>query len=229
MPCLVVIPALNVAATIGPLVSQIRQQGHEVLVIDDGSSDATGATAAAAGARVLHHVTTRGKGASLRTGFAEALRRQAECVVTFDADGQHDPADIPRLVQYAVEHPEASVIIGNRMGQAQRMPRVRRWTNRLMSWLLSRLAGQHVPDTQCGLRLMRTALLRHLTLTTSHYEIESELVLAAARAGAAMHPISIQPIYGSSPSGIRPALDTVRFIRLVLRFVCARSTPSAHR
>lgn len=211
----VLIPAFNAADSLGPLIERARPLGHEMLVIDDGSTDDTARVAERAGATVLRHASNQGKGAALRTGFAEALRRGHELIITLDADGQHDPADIPRFVQAALDDPQAALLIGNRMHEAHRMPFVRRCTNRIMSWWLSRAAGTTVPDTQCGFRLMRRDFLTRCRLASGRFEIESEMVLEAARLHAPIRAVPVRSIYGEERSHIRPCRDTWRFFRML--------------
>ena len=210
----VLIPARNESAAIGGVVASLVGQGVDVLVIDDGSTDQTAQAARAAGARVLSRSGAHGKGTALRDGFAWAVSRDYEAVVTMDADGQHAPADARRLVEAAASS-DAGIIIGNRMRQPKRMPLVRRWTNGFMSAILSLMARQHVPDTQCGLRLIRTTLLRDCHLQSDHFEIESELVLEAARVGARIASIPIRSIYRLERSQINPLSDTYRFFRFL--------------
>ena len=214
----VLIPARNESAAIGGLVASLVGQGVDVLVIDDGSTDQTAQAARAAGARVLSRNNRHGKGAALRDGFAWAISREYEAVVTMDADGQHAPADARRLVEAAASS-DAGMIIGNRMRQPKRMPLVRRWTNGCMSAILSLLARQRVPDSQCGLRLIRCSLLRDCRLQSDHFEIESELVLEAARVGARIGSLSIQSIYRLERSQINPCTDTYRFLRFLWRYI----------
>jgi len=107
-----VIPVFNEASTIGSLVARVACHGP-VLVVDDGSSDGSAGAAAAAGAAVIHTGHRRGKGAALRAGFTEALRRGAERVLTLDGDGQHDPEDVPRLLAASAAFPRA-IVIGSR-------------------------------------------------------------------------------------------------------------------
>ncbi len=212
----VLIPARNESAAIGRVVAGLVQQDTEVLVIDDGSTDQTAQAARASGARVLSRGGVRGKGAALREGFTWAIARGYDAVVTMDADGQHAPEDA-RLLVKAADATDADLIIGNRMRQPKRMPPLRRWTNRVMSAVLSLLARRWVPDSQCGLRLIRCDLLRRCRLRADHYEIESELVLEAARLKARISSIPIRSIYRREQSQINPCSDTYRFFRFLWR------------
>ncbi|MBI4226804.1 MAG: glycosyltransferase family 2 protein [Candidatus Omnitrophica bacterium] len=210
----VVIPAFNVARTIGSLVVQLRAMGLAVVVVDDGSTDPTPAVATAAGADVLSHAANAGKGRSLRDGFAWGAARGHDLLVAMDGDGQHLPADLPRLVA-ALQADGVGVAVGNRMRQLRNMPWARRVTNWLMSWGISWLCRQRVPDSQCGFRAIRRAVLDRIPLTSERYEIESELLIQAARAGFRIVSVPITTIYRNERSRIRPLADTVRFFRFL--------------
>lgn len=218
MRTLVVVPCKNVERTIGLLVRAVRGIGAtlDVLVVDDGSTDGTGRAARDAGATVVRHETNRGKGAALRTGFAHALDRGYDAVITMDGDLQHDPAAIPAFLA-ALEAGSGDIVIGTRMRAVGGMPRIRIWTNRTTSRVVSRLAGRTIPDSQSGYRAMRTEVVRDLPLVTSRYDTESEILIRAGRRGARIASIPIESIYGSGVSHINPVVDTLRFLRLVVR------------
>lgn len=210
--CAAVIPCLNEAATIEPLVRQVREQLPGVIVVDDGSTDSTHQLASRAGAEVLRHETTLGKGAALLAGWRRARERGFDWAMTLDGDGQHSPDDIPAFLRCA-DRTGAALIVGNRMGDVGQMPWLRRQVNRWMSRRLSRLAGCELPDSQCGFRLVDLRVLSKLNLVTRHFEIESEVLLAFVGAG---HPVAFVPvraIYKSSQSKIHPWRDTVRWFR----------------
>lgn len=213
----VVIPAYREATRIGPVVRSAVAQGGLVLVVDDGSPDDTARVAQEAGAVVLRHERNRGKGAALETGFQEAVRRGCEVVITLDADGQHDPAEIPAFLE-AYRRTGIPVLIGSRMADAAAMPRMRRLTNRFMSWLLSRWMGHYLPDTQCGYRLYRSDLLPLVVAGSQGFAAESEVLLRLAARGVRMDAVRIRTIYGNEKSKIRPGRDTWRFFRMVWRF-----------
>ena len=129
-----------------------------------------------------------------------------------DGDGQHDPGDIARFLDRATNG-RASLIVGNRMSNAPAIPWLRRRVNIWMSERLSRLTGRALPDTQCGFRMMELRYWAMLRLQTSHYEIESELLLGFLAAGHAVEFIPIRVIYSSQQSKIKPLLDTLRWFR----------------
>ncbi len=214
-----IIPAYNAGRFIEPVIRSVAHHlpaGH-IIVVDDGSADDTGNAARRAGARVVRHEANRGKGAAVRTAI-DVLRSlpDIDAVVMLDADGQHDPAEIPLFAE-EFEKGTADLIIGNRMAAAGAMPPIRVFTNRLTSAVVSLRAGQRVPDSQNGYRLARAQLLKDLHLVTSRYEIESEMIIKACHAGGRVASIPVKTIYGSEKSAIHPLRDTVRFIRLVIR------------
>ncbi len=210
------IPALDEEATIGALVEGLRAVGLDVLVVDDGSRDATAERAARAGAEVLRLPENRVKGAALRAGLARALREGYDAALALDADLQHDPREAPRFLA-AHARTGADVLIGRRRGAG--MPLVRRATNALLSLALTLASGKRLRDTQCGYRLLaRRALERLSGLTSEQFEIESEIVLRAAAAKLSIREVPISTIYRPGrTSRIRPLRDTWRFLRLLAR------------
>lgn len=213
----VVIPAYQAESTIGALVRSLRDLQVPVLVVDDASTDRTAQRAAEAGARVIRRAVNGGKGAALKTGIAEALKEPStQWVLMMDADRQHLPEEIPLFFQERLQRTEADLFIGDRMHAPDGMPLDRRWTNRFMSWLLSFCSGQTIPDSQCGFRLASRRLLERVRLRSNHFEIESELILRAARAGFRIVPVRIRCVYPRERvSFILPFLDTLRFLRLL--------------
>ena len=214
-----VIPAFDAERTIGDLVRRIKALGLHVVVVNDGSRDGTAAAAADAGALVISHLRNEGKGSALRTGFAHALRTRYDGVVTLDGDGQHDPAEIPELIRQG-EHQHAGLVVGNRLTNSAVMPRDRWWVNRLMSAIVSRVAGVTIPDSQCGFRFMRRELLQDVPLQARRFEIETELLCAAATRRWKIISLPVRSIYlNHHHSHIRPIRDGLRFLGVILRCV----------
>lgn len=210
--CTVVIPCLNEAATIHPLVTAVRQHLTAVLVVDDGSSDDTASLARRAGAEVLSHSRPCGKGAALHTGWQAARERGFHWALVLDGDGQHSPDDIPAFLACA-EVTAANLVVGNRMTDPRGMPWVRRLVNRWMSGRISRATGCLLPDTQCGFRLINLDAWAALAISSAHFEIESEVLLAFATAGDRIEFVPIRVIYENERSKIRPLRDTWRWFR----------------
>lgn len=213
-----VIPVLNCVRTVSRVVRQVRALGLMTAVVDDGSSDGSAAEAREAGATVLRHARNRGKGHSLVTGFRWALERGADAVVTLDADGQHDPGDLPRLLALAGE---ADLVVGQRRLERAWMPRASFVGNCVSSFFISLFCGRTLPDTQCGYRLYSRRLLSLVTVEGGRFETETELLMRASLLGLRVEWIPVDTIYdnGVSPrvSNFRTLPDTLRVIRVVLR------------
>jgi len=207
-----VIPCLNEQTAVGPVVEGVLRYLPHVLVVDDGSTDKTADVARSAGATVLAQPVRSGKGAALQTGWSWAVAKGFEWAVCLDGDGQHSPEDIPTFFADA-EQTSASLVVGNRMQDTGRMPAVRRCVNRLMSWQLSMLAGQSLPDSQCGFRLMNMRHCARLPIEGCHFEIESEVLFQFARAGLKIEFVPIHVIYKHEQSKIHPWKDTVRWLK----------------
>ena len=209
---LALIPAWNEGPRLGPVV---EATGHylPVLVVDDGSRDETAAVAERAGATVVSHEQNMGKGVALTTGFAWALERGWDAVVTLDADGQHDPDDIPKFLDaYAADRWD--LIIGKRQFDA--MPFPRRYTNPFGSWLLSLALNERILDNQSGFRLHDRGLLEMLDLSTTGFELEVELIVQTVCAGMRIGWVDIHTIYGiDKVSYFHPIKDSVRFLWMV--------------
>jgi len=216
MKIAIVIPAHNEARNIGPLVRSVRALGYDCIVIDDGSVDKTDVLAAEAHAVVLKTNAKSGKGNALKMGFDHVLRHDYEALIAMDGDGQHSPSDIAAFVA-CYQATGADIVSGDRMKDPQGMPMVRLATNRFMSWLISLFCHQHVPDTQCGFRLIRTNVLRSIKLESSDFEIETEVLIKASKKGFKISSVGVQTIYRDEVSKIQPMRDTLRFIAYLWR------------
>lgn len=221
----VLIPSYNEAKTIGGLVGKLRSIGLTVYVVDDGSSDETASLAHGAGAVVVKHRQNMGKGASMREGFNHIIKKGFRSVVVMDGDGQHEVADIDGFLK-RMQDTGSDIVIGNRMSDTSSMPPIRIHTNTFMSRLISRICGQHVPDSQSGFRLIRTEVLKNIKLECSNYEIESEIIIKAAKAGYKIESVPIKTVYRDERSRINPIIDTLRFISFIIRITLKRSGKS---
>ena len=212
-----VIPAYFEEAHVREVVKRTRRQLDHVLVVDDGSGDATAACARGGGAEVVILPENRGKGAAIKSGLRYWLDREAEFVLVLDADGQHLPEEIDRFLNAAAAD-DAALFIGNRMSDTGRMPFLRRVVNRYMSKQISQVCGQHIPDTQCGFRMLHRRLIPHLLGGTSKFDYETEMLILASRNGFRIHSVPISTIYSDEVSSIRPFRDTLRFFQLMHRY-----------
>jgi glycosyltransferase involved in cell wall biosynthesis len=206
------IPGYQEGPRIGSVVERARRH-LPVVVIDDGSTDDTAARAEAAGATVFRQVPNQGKGAALRMGFRHALAEGLEAVVTLDADGQHDPAEISRFLD-AYRRTGADLIVGRR--DFRRMPPVRRLSNELGGRTFSWAVGRSIPDNQSGYRLVGRRLMeRLLDSAETGFEFEVEMLTTAIRGDLAIEWVPIRTIYTGEPSHIRPLAHLSNFIRIV--------------
>ena len=214
------IAAFNEEATVASVVEGVRRLVDDVVVVDYGSRDRTGERAAAAGATVVRHAQNRGKGAAIRTGLAHVLAGPHTHVLFIDADLQHDPADVPKLLS-AGERAGCDVVIGERLFVKGSMPVSRFYSNRVGSWLLSQFIGLEVSDSQSGFRLIRSDCLRPLRLAATGYEIETEMLIKLARRQASLCRVSIPARYDGARSRLRPFRDTCRTCLLAVWYRCA--------
>jgi glycosyltransferase involved in cell wall biosynthesis len=212
------IPALNAEKSIGDVVSQAAAHVATVVVIDDGSTDRTGDVARDNGAIVLRHEVNQGKGASLKTGFKYAVDEGFDGVVTLDADGQHLPSEIPKILR-AHEESGADLVIGGRAHLFDHMLQRRRLANRFSAASISWSAGTEVTDSQSGFRFYSTKLLRAVKLRTNGFDMESEVIVRAGRGGFKIltTPIDLGFIDGISTSHYRPLKDSLKIAWTVFR------------
>lgn len=216
---LALIPAHNEGPRIEPVVRALVAQGLLVLVVDDGSSDDTAERAREAGARVVSLSPNRGKGAALKAGFAEALSPttvpRCEAILTLDADGQHDPSEVPSLLK-AWRDEGADLVVGAR--DYLQMPPVRWFTNTLSKLLFTWAVGEKIPDNQSGYRL-RTRRVAEADLASSEqgfaFEVE-EIAICVGR-GYKLAWVPIKTIYGTEISDIKAWSHFVSFMRVTRR------------
>jgi glycosyltransferase involved in cell wall biosynthesis len=232
---LALIPAYEEGPRIGAVVSAARRY-LPVLVVDDGSTDDTAVQAEAAGAVVLPQRPNQGKGAALRMGFRRALDEGYDAVVTLDADGQHDPDEIPRFLAafagadepgsggteraafpsaVAAAGPRPELVIGRR--DFARMPPVRRLSNTMGGAAFSWAVGRPIPDNQSGYRLLGRRLMAAMVAShESGFEFEVEMIAVCIRRGWTLGWAPISTIYAGEPSHVRPLHHLRHFARATL-------------
>lgn len=208
----VLIPALNEEIAIREVVESALALVSDVIVVDDGSTDRTVELIADLPITLIRHATPRGKGESLREGFREALRLGFDAVVTMDGDGQHDAADVPRLISAALQFP-AHMVIGARIRTKENQPNARRRANAVADWGISWGCGIPVADTQSGQRYYPRAAMQLVDLPAEHFVFEAAILIAAVReAGLGVVSVPIEARYhaGARRSHFRPVLDVTR-------------------
>lgn len=215
------VPAYQAAPWLGDVLARLKGLEHapHVLVVDDGSRDATAEVARAAGVQLISFAGNRGKGAALRAGF-EALR-EFDAVVTLDADGQHPPECVPAFVRAAEDG--ADVVLGARERSAA-MPAARRFANGFSSGWASGIAGRTIRDSQCGFRLFRRAVLERTPLSSGRYEVESEMVVRAARLGFRFAEVAVPTVYAGE-SHLTLVRDVPRIFIMMMRLTLERVAP----
>jgi len=209
---LILIPAYNESGRIGAEIDGARTY-LAVLVVDDGSTDDTAARAEKHGAAILCQQPNQGKGAALRAGFSWALDNGYDAVITLDADGQHDPAEIPKFLQ-VYEHRDADLIIGAR--DFSQIPLVRRFANTVGRWSFSWALGQPVRDNQSGYRLhSRRMMMAVLKSQEQGFEFEVEVIVECVQRGYQLEWVHIRTIYAGEKSHINPLEHSINWIRIV--------------
>jgi glycosyltransferase involved in cell wall biosynthesis len=211
----IVIPAMNEEDSIADVVTSLRSTAawREVLVIDDGSSDATAQRATDAGARVIRHPYNKGNGAAVKTGIRNA---SGEFLLIVDADGQHRPADALRIASRLGDY---DLVVGARSGATQ-ATMTRRGGNAILNWLASYLAGRPIPDLTSGLRgARREYLAEFLHLLPNGFSTPTTTTLSFVRAGynVAFEPIEARQRIGRSK--LRVARDGAKFFLILLRVI----------
>lgn len=210
----VLVPVFNGEKHLPGLLKDIRRYIKDIIIVDDGSTDKSALLAKQEGAFVIGLERNEGKGAAIRRGIDYLRNKDYDAVIMMDADAQHKPQEIPRFIE-SFERSQAGIIIGNRMQDASGMPAIRYLTNKTMSKIISRICRREIPDSQCGFRLIRKDLLKKIKLSSSNYEIESEILIKAAQAGFKIESVPITTIYREEKSYVNPIIDTFRFIKLL--------------
>jgi len=222
---LAIIPCLNEEASIGSMVLKTRHYVDEVLVVDDGSTDSTIAIAQAAGATVLSHTTNRGKGAAIKTGFHYALQKGYKYIVTLDGDGQHNPEEIPALLD-SIRMDEADISLGFRFGNTTEMPKWRKIGKRLLDYTTSMGNGGFVTDSQCGFRAFNQKAIQQLTPTLKEHSfgIESEQLIKAHELGLKMVNIRVSCRYEDlkRTSTKNPAAHGLSVLRYLINLIAIK-------
>lgn len=175
MNIVAVVPGYNEASVIGAVVQEASKFVSTVVVVDDGSTDATAEVAESAGAMVVRHIKNCGPGAATMTGIEAARLLNPDIIILLDGDGQHDPNDIPRLVEVLQKH-TADIVFTNRFAQKNTIPLIRRLYNSIGNALTFFATGGYVPDSQCGFKALGNRAVGELQLQLSGYEFCTEMV-----------------------------------------------------
>src|SRR2546427_7783734 len=201
---LVAIPAFNEGPTIGSVVLKARQFASNVVVVDDGSTDDTAETAALAGAHVIQHARNLGKGMAIRSGWLYARERDLEALVLLDGDHQHDPKDIPRIVEPILAG-NADVVLGVRWGKTSGMPLYRRIGKPALDYATATATKNGLlTDSQCGFRVFSSRALSLIEPTDNGLSIESQMLLEAQERNLRIQEVNIDARYDIEGSTLTP-------------------------
>jgi glycosyltransferase involved in cell wall biosynthesis len=222
----ILIPAYNSQNTIKELVTQIKKLKtlpDKIIVVDDGSKDRTSLLIKDDVNAVITLAYNKGKGFALRTGFNEFLNSGvSDYLLCIDADLQHPVSYVPNFLQY-VTHKKSEFVIGKRERKFGVMPFTRIISNSITSLILSMLCNQKIEDSQCGFRLIHRNALKKLNLHEDGFQLESEMIVEAAKKNIKIDFIQIPTIYNGHVSYINHLGDTIRFIRLILSHLIGKS------
>ncbi len=216
------IPAYNEEAAIGTVVLKARLYAAEVVVVDDGSTDGTAKVAMLAGARVISHPRNLGKGAAIRTALDYILQDGADIIVLHDGDMQHDPADIPAVVEPILAG-RADVVIGTRDGSSNGMPRYRRLGARVLDHATSWATGKRVlTDSQCGFRAFCRKAADALRPRSRGIGVESEMLIRSVRDGYRLAEVPVSSRYDVEGSTMNPARHAMQVLHTIVSMTSER-------
>lgn len=212
--CCIIIPTYNNSQTLGAVICAVMEQGLDVMVINDGSTDSTAQVLETFKDKIqiIHYQPNRGKGMALRVGFDKAIHAGYRYAITIDSDGQHFASDIPKFIAQIQEHPD-TMIVGCRFLEQENMPSKNSFANRFSNfWFTLQTLGR-LPDTQSGFRLYPLRKIIGMRLLTTRYECELEMLVRLAWSGTELRPIPISVYYapqGERISHFRPGRDFLR-------------------
>lgn len=192
---MIVIPAYNEEKSIGNVINDLRKSGFEnIIVVDDGSRDNTLEIAENKKVKVYSHIINRGLGGALSTGISAALKNNADIIATCDADGQHNPKDIKRAIDF-LKKEKLDVVIGSRLINSKGMPLSRKIINSGASFITQLLFGIYSTDTQSGLRVFTKEAAEKIIIKTNRMEVSSEIIKEIGRNKMKFKEIPIEAIY----------------------------------
>jgi glycosyltransferase involved in cell wall biosynthesis len=212
---LAIIPAKDEEKNILSVIERTKLYVDKVVVIDDGSYDNTAKTSEEAGAFVIRNEHNLGKADALKVGFKYAIKEQADLVLLIDADGQHNPGEIPLFMNKMNEGYD--IVVGTRKFDPKLMPAIRIFANSTSSFMLTMICGTKILDSQSGYRLLKRSVIEQIKFTSTRYQIETEMLIKAARCGFKIGFVEISTIYRiEAKSKINQLIDPFKFIWVAL-------------
>lgn len=210
-----IIPAFNEEISIGSVVLNTKKYVDSVIVVDDGSTDNTAEVARLAGAKVIKHTRNMGKGSAFKTGFSAARQNCAKVIVTIDADGQHDPSEIPKVIAPILSG-DADMVIGSRYLNGN-IPLYRRIGQRFLDHATNLNSGYHIIDIQSGFRAFDINTIPNFLFEQTGFSIESEMLTEAANAGLKIKEVDIGVRYDVDCNTENPVVHGVKVLVNILQ------------
>ncbi len=218
-----VIPAHNEARTLSAVIKGTLEYVTDIIIVDDCSDDKTLELAKDWGVQVITHESQMGYGQALNTGIKYALDKGYDAVITIDGDGQHNPSDLGKFLQKAKE-PHVDIVYGDRMESTREMPHIRRLSNLISSFVISKFTSTKVRDSQCGFRLIKTRILKGIPQFSSGFLWSSELAMWVASSGFVIVHVPIRTLYAQEGHSHQRYLSlTLGFMSLLLRHITDRT------
>jgi glycosyltransferase involved in cell wall biosynthesis len=214
----IVIPSYKSIDTLKTFIPELLKwvPKKKVCVVDDASMDGTGQYCSEMQLTYLSHSVNQGKGTALVTGFAYLMKKNARWIITMDADGQHAPEDLEKFLTFVNNNESTGICIGTRLKKIGTMPLSRIFSNVITSKILSLICGTRILDSQCGYRIYSTDFLKKISIKYARFEMESEVIMKAAKLGFPVSFVDVRTLYLSGQSHISHIKDTVRWVRAVI-------------
>ena len=222
-----VIPAYNAEATLTQVITGLKRHVPKIsiIVVNDGSTDATAERCRRSDITYIQHPINRGKGAALKSGIRKALSLNFPLILTLDADTQHNPVFVPTMIS-CIKNNDVDIVIGSRMLDLSSMPLHRIISNKLTSMLISLRVKQNILDSQSGFRLVASRVLKDLRLKCEHFDFETEFLIKTLLLGYRLEFVKVDTVYPAGQTSHMKYGDVVRFIKVYIRsFSWKRSGP----
>jgi glycosyltransferase involved in cell wall biosynthesis len=218
-----IIPAYNEEKNISMVIKKCKKYVNNIIVIDDASIDSTPIIAEDAGATVIINKENIGKTGSLKKGFNKGLKEGVEIFVLLDGDGQHNPQEIPLFLKKIKEGYD--LVIGARKFQPELMPTIRIFANTISSYIVSLISGVRIKDSQSGFRAVKREILERISLTSTGYQSDTEMIVKAARCGYKIGFVPISTIYHpEARSKVNQIIDPIKFLILLVKLAFLRNS-----
>ena len=217
MKFVILIPVYNEEKTLTNTIKSLKSLNYNYIIIDDGSTDNTWNIIRDEADWFVTYKSNKGKGYAIKIGAEKIIKEGYDYILIMDGDGQSSIKDITSFIHAQKVTPNAKIIIGNRLWSPKGMSKIRYFINKIMSYIISKLAGTDIPDTQCGFRLVHKDVF-NIETKCSRFEYESEILIKLGRLGEKIESIPIECIYFKDrDSKIKIIRDTLRFIKMIWR------------